>query len=143
MKVCRLSALLLPLFAASLFAAPLPTPRDALPGKWKIVSCEENGRQRPQLVGAHFLFQGTDRLSLVLPDGQEEKYILRLDPAQKPHALDFWPPRNPEAALQGIYEVNGDDLKLCFANFTVGKRPTEFQGKERHVFLILLKREKP
>jgi hypothetical protein len=47
-----------------------------------------------------------------------------------------------DAVLEGVYEVKGDDLKLCVMVF--GKdRPTEFKsGEGSSVAMLTLKRQK-
>jgi hypothetical protein len=43
----------------------------------------------------------------------------------------------------GIYELKGDDLKICFVHGGGGERPTDFASKEGTAqSLIVLKREK-
>jgi uncharacterized protein (TIGR03067 family) len=43
---------------------------------------------------------------------------------------------------KGIYEVNGDDLKLCVTSRPGVERPREFSRNEDGLALITLRREK-
>jgi uncharacterized protein (TIGR03067 family) len=111
-----------------------------LQGRWKVVSAEEEGKPREELAKARLIFQG-DNLTVHVGDDKEEM-TFKLDPAQKPKTIDIQVPNEKEAAL-GIYELNGDDLKLCVAEVEVRKRPTEFKAKDKQVLLLVLKRDKP
>jgi uncharacterized protein (TIGR03067 family) len=69
---------------------------------------------------------------------------IKLDPTKTPKAIDFKPLQGPNKGLTalGIYEVKGDELRICYAE--VGKeRPAEFGSKEgSHQSLRLYKRLK-
>ena len=67
-----------------------------------------------------------------------------LDPKQSPKQLDFTPPKAGKPVL-GIYEVKGDELKVCMRHAdSKGGRPTAFATKEGSgLVLIVFKREKP
>lgn len=67
-----------------------------------------------------------------------------VDPAKKPATIDIRPDGGPKAMIvQGIFEVKGDTLRLCFGRDGV-ERPTEFRGDAtKGIMLITLKRVKP
>ena len=45
--------------------------------------------------------------------------------------------------LEGVYEIKGDDLKICFRNNEVKNRPTDFSTKgDANLDLFVLKRQK-
>jgi uncharacterized protein (TIGR03067 family) len=58
------------------------------------------------------------------------KGTFKLDAAKKPKAIDAYPGNLPGGKpMLGIYEINGDRYKLCFAQ--PGKeRPTDFEAKQ-------------
>jgi uncharacterized protein (TIGR03067 family) len=96
--------------------------RAALQGEWEIVSAESNGEPPPpgMFDGAKFVFSG-DTSTLL---GKEGTYAL--DASKNPRQIDFIRGKTKQL---GIYELNGDDLKLCVG--PADDRPTEFKTKPR------------
>jgi uncharacterized protein (TIGR03067 family) len=106
----------------------------ALQGEWEIVSAESNGEPPPpgMLDGAKFAFSGGN-LTLMGKEGTFE-----LDTTQSPRRIDFV---RGKARQLGIYELDGDSLKLCVG--PADDRPTEFKTKPRADHsLFVLKRKK-
>jgi RNA polymerase sigma factor (sigma-70 family) len=69
-----------------------------------------------------------------------KQFRFKLDPSKRPKEIQF---SKDDEAYQGIYDLTGDDLKLCYVTDREPKLPTEFtvpQGSERR--LIILKRDK-
>jgi uncharacterized protein (TIGR03067 family) len=68
-----------------------------------------------------------------------------LSPAKTPKSIDFTPTAGPDKGkpLPGIYELDGDDLKICFGKVG-GPRPSGFTtaAGSGHV-LVVLKRDRP
>ncbi len=127
-------------------AAPAPPEKEKkddekIQGTWVVVSVERGGRPDEEGKKAKVEFQGD---TVIIHDPRhEEKAKIKLDPTTKPRSIDITPqgPGDSKIVL-GIYEFNGDELKLCF---TMGKegRPTEFASKpDSEVSLIVLKRVK-
>jgi uncharacterized protein (TIGR03067 family) len=117
---------------------------EQLQGNWSFVQAEHDGHKSSQdKLKALKLSIGADKLTLRGDKGME--YAYKIDPAKKPKIIDVTPSDGPDKGmvLQGIYELNGDELKLCLSK--PGRdRPTEFVSKENTgLVLILLKREKP
>jgi uncharacterized protein (TIGR03067 family) len=131
------------LFLATMFAAipscSQPVPEDqsskdrtAIQGEWEIVFAESNGAPPPPglLDHAKFVFTG-DKMSLLGKDATFE-----LDATKNPAQIDF-----KNSRQIGIYEFNGDDLKLCFG--PSDDRPKEFKTKPRTDHsLFVLKRKR-
>jgi len=64
----------------------------------------------------------------------------KLDPSKTPKTIDVG--SGTTGDLAGIYELDGDTLKLCLAKTVGTARPTEFKGdKDKHT-MMTLKREK-
>lgn len=80
--------------------------RAALQGEWEIVSAESNGEPPPPgfLDQAKMSFSG-DKAILI---GKESRF--ELDANKTPRQIDFI---NGESRQWGIYELDGDNLKLC------------------------------
>ena len=96
--------------------------RAALQGEWEVVSAESNGEPPPPhlLDGAKFVFSG-DKLTLM---GKEGTYTLNA--AANPRQIDFV---RGQGRQIGIYELDGDQLKLCVG--PSDDRPKEFSTKPR------------
>jgi uncharacterized protein (TIGR03067 family) len=73
------------------------------------------------------------------------KAKFRIDPTKKPKTIDYTMTEGPTKGKTqlGIYELDGDTVKFCFA--APGKeRPTEFTAAEgSHRTLSVWKRKKP
>jgi uncharacterized protein (TIGR03067 family) len=128
-------------------AAPAPPEKEKkdeekIQGTWVVTSVEDGGRAEADKVGVKFVFEG-DAVTIKDPR-RDEKAKIKLDPAKKPKAIDITAAEGggPAKMVQGIYEFNGDELKICFTK-GAGGRPTEFVSKpDSNVTLIVLKREK-
>jgi uncharacterized protein (TIGR03067 family) len=106
----------------------------ALQGEWEIVSAESNGEPPPPsfLDGARFAFSG-DNLTLLGKEGS-----FQLDATKTPRQIDFV---RGKTRQPGIYELDGDSLKLCVG--PSDDRPKEFQTRPRTDHsLFVLKRKK-
>jgi uncharacterized protein (TIGR03067 family) len=116
---------------------------EQLQGNWSFVHAEHDGhKSSPDKLKALKLTIGADKLTLRGDKGME--YVYKTDPSKKPKTIDVTPSDGPDKGmvLQGIYELKGDELKLCLSK--PGRdRPTEFVSKENTgLVLIVLKREK-
>jgi uncharacterized protein (TIGR03067 family) len=145
MKAQTLAALIAFLLIAA--AAPddeAKKERVKLKGTWSVVSAETNGEKVPDLEtkDIKMVFDGDKFIPKKGEQGKPATFVL--DPTKKPKTIDIIIPEGNEQgqAMQGIYELNGDDLKLCF-NRPGKERPTEFAGKAKETVLMLLKRDKP
>jgi uncharacterized protein (TIGR03067 family) len=120
---------------------------EKLRGTWNLVSAERDGKKLPEdeVKKTKITFKSD---TFVFPDasgiGTSQKGIIKVDPSKSPKWMDS---KATNAAAKGelslgIYEIAGDDYKVCFA--PPGKdRPKEFSSKpgSGHI-LQVWKREK-
>jgi uncharacterized protein (TIGR03067 family) len=85
-----------------------------------------------------------DKYVVKVNNETREEGTFKLDPIKKPKAIDSSATAGPGEGkmLHGIYELKGDDLKICLA--IAGKdRPTEFSaGSGSGHMLYVFKRDK-
>ena len=114
-----------------------------LEGKWKITEGTKSGSkvEEANLKGEVIITK--DSVTIKSPD-MTHVMSYKLDTSKKPKEIDLTPESGNEAGqtMQGIYELDGDNLKLCFGRPGTG-RPKEFSSKEgsEHA-LVVLKRAK-
>ncbi len=112
-----------------------------LVGTWQEVSHIADGKEIPadDVKGSTVVIDAKGNWD-ALKDGKSFlKGSVKLDPSKSPRAAD-WSIEGVDMTALGIYEVDGDTWKHCFA---IGKRPTEFGSKEGSgVTYIVLKRVK-
>jgi uncharacterized protein (TIGR03067 family) len=116
---------------------------DSLQGVWQCVSMEIDGKSMPadQVKALKLTFKG-NKASHPGADDKVEEAIVKLDPTKKPKAIDFSPLAGSDngAAIQAIYSLEKDTLKICGASKDT-TRPTEFKAG-KGVTLVVLTREK-
>ncbi len=136
------TALLLGLLLASARAAE---DDDKLQGSWKVISIEKNGKKQPEdaTKAMKFVIKG-DKFVLKVGD-QDNESSFKLDAGKKPKSITLAiKTGDKEEVIKGIYQLDGDDLKICAAGEPGVERPTEFATKPKSgVGLLILKREKP
>jgi uncharacterized protein (TIGR03067 family) len=102
-----------------------------LDGTWRAVSMEVDGNK--------FAADDVKAYSVTIKDG---KYVakmgndaynegsLKIDASKKPKSIDVMPSKgdNEGKTMAGIYEIDGDTLKICLAQ-PDGERPREFESK--------------
>jgi uncharacterized protein (TIGR03067 family) len=119
---------------------------EALQGTWTAVAGERNGQKASEddLKNFKVVFKG-DKM-IINPDNDNRTASFKLDPSNKPRALDITPEQGPKkgVSLPAIYELDGEALKICYDNEGVSdKRPTEFKTAPKSgLWLLVLKREK-
>lgn len=129
--------------------------REKLTGTWTVVSAEVNGMQVPAEALKDFQFIFTAEKMTRKKDGKVQSEAgYRIDPTTSPKSLDaLGPPGDKQPFVPGLYEVEGDTLKLCFRSDYKNKdgkpaekqlRPTKLDGGTgTNQVLLVLKREKP
>jgi uncharacterized protein (TIGR03067 family) len=110
-------------------------------GTWKVVKGVRGGVAMPVERRDSTTFEFKDKKLVVHENAHEEPAEFVLDCSKTPKLIDI-KPRNGPKAIYGIFEINGDTLKLCFTR-EGGNRPTAFESKEgTEVMLIVLNRQK-
>src|SRR5262249_44389337 len=99
-------------------------------GAWTFESSEAGGKELPasELKGFILIFEG-DKHTVKKGDEVIQVGTQKLDPSKLPKAIDVTLTEGPMkgAVMLGIYEINGDTLKVCF-DAQGKKRPTEFKS---------------
>jgi uncharacterized protein (TIGR03067 family) len=103
-----------------------------LEGDWSMVSGEASGQAMPAEMVKTGKRAAKDGETVVTFGGRvyfKAKYTV--DPTKKPKTIDYTMTEGPTKGKThlGIYEVNGDTVKFCFAA-PEKDRPTEFTAKE-------------
>ncbi len=117
-----------------------------LQGTWECVAMEREGDAIPAeaFKGSSVVYE--DDLATLYRDGEFfRRGIITLDPSKTPKRINTWDLGGPYAddSVPGIYELDGDTLKICFSRPKVA-RPTEFTTKKDPGFLyVVYKRKKP
>jgi uncharacterized protein (TIGR03067 family) len=102
-------------------------------GTWEVVAAEAQGNKAPAeqlkqaklrltIKGDQFTYKSND---MTFAEGS-----IKLDEAKTPRAIDVKgkDPTGKEIGSTGIYEIEGDTMKVCFVE--KGDRPTKFETKE-------------
>ena len=99
-------------------------------GTWTFESSEAGGKGLPagELKGLVLTFEG-DKHTVKKGNEVIQAGTQKLDPSRSPKAIDVTLTEGPNtgAVMLGIYEMDGDTLKVCFDS-EGKKRPTEFKS---------------
>jgi uncharacterized protein (TIGR03067 family) len=101
-----------------------------LEGEWSMVSGEANGQALPADAVKAMKRVAKDGVTTITHGEQmyfKAKYTI--DPTKKPKTIDYTMTEGPTKGKTqfGIYEIDGDTIKFCFAAPGV-ERPTEFKA---------------
>jgi uncharacterized protein (TIGR03067 family) len=110
-----------------------------LQGKWKIESITDDGEVKKPSVDERWTIKGN---RILYSDEHDE---FQLDADKKPKCIDVHMVRKAleiDERLQGVYELDGDLLKLCVAGQDKD-RPKDFESKKgSNRRLVILRRVK-
>jgi uncharacterized protein (TIGR03067 family) len=99
-------------------------------GIWTFESVEAGGKKAPadDLKGLTITFAG-DKYTVKKGDEVIQIGTQKLDPSKSPKTIDVTVTEGLKkgATMLGIYEIDGDTLKVCFDE-EGKKRPTEFKS---------------
>lgn len=113
----------------------------AIQGTWKVISAEDSGRKTPADVIQNVeLIITKDRITYKFGEKNTE-WSYRLDPTKQPKWIDLI---EADETTLGIYELEGDNLKICYPEARNGERSTAFESKADSVndVFIILKRKR-
>ncbi len=129
--------------------APKDKPRadaDAakIQGTWVAIWVETGGKPAPSdTIKNLSLLITADKIAFN-PGGENRQSTYKLDPTKTPKMIELTPQDGPTKGktLRGLYELDGDRLKLCVQNGE-GEEPKEFATKPgTSVRLLVLRRKK-
>lgn len=126
--------------------ARAPSDLDRLQGVWQLVAMERDGESAApeELTRDTATYEG-NRITLRSGEKVRRRGIITLDPSRTPKAINTWDLDGPfeDQTIPGIYELDGDTLRLCFGG--PGElRPRTFTTKGGQAFLMVVyKRKKP
>ena len=143
-----------PLLGAGLAQEASKGDHDKIQGTWQVVSLEsrdslKTGQKIPEDKLKELKVVIT-KDKLVVRSGKEPKSDLtykinKLDPTKKPKWIDLAlvGKDGSEKPTGAIYELDGDQLKLCIGDPSPKpKRPTEFEVAKLGLLVMVLKRDK-
>jgi uncharacterized protein (TIGR03067 family) len=100
---------------------------DKLQGTWICTSMEVDGQKKSgeEVQKTRLVFKGNKARHKVGPKEIEMTYTL--DPGAKPKRITV---QDETQTMKGIYSLEGDSLKICFARGESKDFPSEFAGKK-------------
>src|SRR4051812_11803493 len=109
-----------------------------------MAGLEVNGEEVPakRLKGATLTIRGDKYV--VKAKGTTHETTFKLDPTKKPKAIDMWFPDGPELPKlgKGVYELDGDTLKVCRHQAPGEDRPTQIGSwPGTNLFVVTWKRK--
>ena len=140
------------LIAALVWSAAATNPeliqeeKQNLQGTWKVVFAESRGEVAPQkeIDGMEIIFAG-DTIQVREKGKVQERFKFKLDPTMTPRAIDFTFTEGKKKGRtdRGIYQIEGNNLKICIEENKDAPRPRDFATKEgSDLSLVVLKRFK-
>jgi uncharacterized protein (TIGR03067 family) len=118
--------------------------QDRLQGTWEVLSITVDGKEMPaeRVKGAKLIIKG-DHYTFMPPGGEKIEGVNKIDPSKSPKAIDATRTNGPDKdkTALGIYEVSGNELKLCLGRPGGSERPKDFKGGEG-LRVYVLKRAK-
>ncbi len=135
--------------APTLIPSPDDTPqatanKDAILGGWKLEKFVVGGREMPkeQRGGMDAVYFTKDKGFFLDQGNAVFAFTYTTDPSRKPAHIELKADTRPES-LKGIFELNGDTLRLCFSEGKDAERPSEFESKQgTSTALFTLQRDK-
>ncbi len=118
----------------------------ALQGTWQVTASVSKGDKvsADDLKGLFLIFRGD---AILIREGgkTEENFSFVLDPNKKTKEIDLLLKVGPQKGRidKGIYQVDGDSLKICIQTSKDAARPRDFSSPAgSELWLVLLQRAK-
>jgi uncharacterized protein (TIGR03067 family) len=118
-----------------------------LQGTWTTERLEASGKDMTEKFKVTLVFKG-HQITVQGNDEVQKEYAkasFKIDPSTNPPLIDLKVigGTQKDVTMEGIYELKGDQLKLC-VKVIGNERPTKFATAEgSNTALLLLKRQKP
>src|SRR5262245_43491480 len=110
--------------------------QDLIQGTWEMVTVEAKGQlvgnQNDAEVKPRWVFSG-DKVN-IKAGMVDNQFTFTLNTKTSPNQIDLFGPHDNNKV--GIYELNGDELKVCQVSTEFGARPTEFSSKDRGALIV-------
>ena len=121
--------------------------QQAIQGTWQSLTEEMRGQPSPGDPRDHQMIFSGNAFRLINGDEVLIRGTFTLDPGKSPKVIEMKVSEgaggDAEAAVHGIYELNGDQLKWCSTEPGSPSGPKEFTTKGTSNVLIVLKRPSP
>jgi uncharacterized protein (TIGR03067 family) len=117
---------------------------ELIQGTWAFDWSELDGKKEDGPVDRAVVFAGEKMILKELDGDRADPGSFRLDPTKTQKEIEIGrSERDPKDVVPGIYELNGDQLKICFVRDPKGKRPAKFESAPGSQVLVwVLKRDK-
>jgi uncharacterized protein (TIGR03067 family) len=118
----------------------------ALQGTWKVTASESKGEKVPaeDIKGLFLIFRGD---AILIREGGKtaENFAYLLDPTKKIKEIDLTVKVGAQKGRldRGIYQLDGDSLRICIQSNKDEPRPREFRSRAgSDLWLVVLQRTK-
>jgi uncharacterized protein (TIGR03067 family) len=111
---------------------------EKMQGDWAVVSVVRDGvKEEDDNAQSLFRTVKENQYTVFLFDKAVGSGTFKIDATKKPKTIDSFPANLAGKAILGIYQIDGDTMKTCYA--PPGKdRPTEFSSKKgsEHTLMV-------
>src|SRR5262245_40181765 len=120
-----------PLFGVAATADEARTDQEALQGRWVVASFIFDGKPTPEDDYKDLRLEIRGDKYLITQGGATASRTLKLDPTQKPKAMDVTYDDGPNKGKtnHAIYALEGDILTICRHQQPARERPKEFTSE--------------
>jgi uncharacterized protein (TIGR03067 family) len=118
---------------------------EAMGGTWNLVAMEVEGKAVPneKLVSARLTISGNTYT--LVSNKKQHDVELKLDPSKSPKEIDmtFLDGPNTDRVGTGIYEINGEKLKICRSLDPQDERPKDFKTEGKTSYFVMTWERQP